>query len=191
MLKKWYEIIFDHKISLQERMFRVVTGICMVALIIILLMGRNLINLLILAASLVCITAIVRISIRKECIHAGSTAIAMLLLLLFPISFFTAGGFFSGVPEWFVLCFIYISITLQGRRKATFFLFCAAETMLCYYIAYNYPETTSQNTLGHSYFCSAFSVVLVGMLISILLLFVTRLYEKENEISNQQKNEIY
>lgn len=120
MLKKWYEIIFDHKISLQERMFRVVTGICMVALIIILLMGRNLINLLILAASLVCITAIVRISIRKECIHAGSTAIAMLLLLLFPISFFTAGGFFSGVPEWFVLCFIYISITLQGRRKATF-----------------------------------------------------------------------
>ncbi len=190
MLKKWYEIIFDHKISLQERMFRVVTGICMVALIIILLMGRNLINLLILAASLVCITAIVRISIRKECIHAGSTAIAMLLLLLFPISFFTAGGFFSGVPEWFVLCFIYISITLQGRRKATFFLFCAAETMLCYYIAYNYPETTSQNTLGHSFFCSAVSVVLVGMLISILLLFVTRLYEKENEISKQQKKEI-
>ena len=36
MLKKWFEIIFNQKISLRERMFRVVTGICMVALIIIL-----------------------------------------------------------------------------------------------------------------------------------------------------------
>ena len=33
-MKKWLEIIFDHRISLRERMFRVVTGICMVALFI-------------------------------------------------------------------------------------------------------------------------------------------------------------
>ncbi|NBH71931.1 DegV family EDD domain-containing protein [Clostridiaceae bacterium] len=190
MLKKWNEIIFDHKISLQERMFRVTTGICTVALVIILLMGRSLSNLVILAVSLACIAAIVKISIHKECIHTGSTAIAVLLLLLFPVSFFTAGGFFSGVPEWFVLCFIYISITLQGRRKAVFFLFCAAETLLCYYMAYFYPELTSHNTLSHSYFCSAISVILVGIMASILLLFVTGLYEKENEISKQQKKEI-
>ena len=92
MLDKWYEMIFDHKISLQERMFRVVTGICMIALIIILPMGRNLINLLILAASLISIAVITKISIRKECIYTGATAITILLLLLFPISFFTAGG---------------------------------------------------------------------------------------------------
>lgn len=41
-MKKWLEIIFDHRISLRERMFRVVTGICMVALFIILPMGKNL-----------------------------------------------------------------------------------------------------------------------------------------------------
>ena len=106
MFKKWFEIISDHRISLQERMFRVVTSICMIALIIVLPMGRNLMNLVILAASLVCIAAIVRISIQKECISAGATAITILLLLLFPISFFTAGGFYSGMPERFVLCFI-------------------------------------------------------------------------------------
>ena len=52
MLKRWFEIIFDHRIGLRERMFRVVTGISMIALVIILLMGRNLVNLLILAVSL-------------------------------------------------------------------------------------------------------------------------------------------
>ena len=39
--RKWVEIIFDHKISLRERMFRVVTAIAMIALTFILLkIGR-------------------------------------------------------------------------------------------------------------------------------------------------------
>lgn len=117
---------------MRERMFRIVTGVCMVALMFILPMGRNLINMLILAVSLICIAFTVKISIQRKCINRGATLIAALLLLLFPLSFFSAGGFFSGMPEWFVLCFIYISITLEGRRKAAFFLFCMVETLFCY-----------------------------------------------------------
>jgi len=190
VLKKWFEIIFDHKITLHERMFRIVTGICMVALMIILPMGRNLINLLILAASLICMAAIVKISIQKECINTGATIITILLLLLFPLSFFTAGGFYSGMPEWFVFCFIYISITLEGRRKVFFFLLCMAETLLCYYIAFAYPEWIAQNTKSNSFFTSAVSVILVSILSCVLLLFLNRLYEEENELSRQQKKEI-
>ncbi len=190
MLKKWFEIIFDHRISLRERMFRVVTGISMVALAIVLLMGRNLVNLLFLAVSLVSMAAVVKISIRKECINAGATVITILLLLLFPVSFFSAGGFYSGVPEWFVLCFIYISITLEGRRKRFFFLLCAAETLLCYYTVFHFPESAVRNSESHYFFCSAVSVILVGVLTSVLVLFLNRLYERENEISRQQKKEI-
>ncbi len=121
MFKKWLQIIFDHRISLQERMFRVVTGVSMIALIFILPMGRTFMNWLLLAVSLAAIFMITKVSIQKERIITGATAIAVLLLLLFPVSFFTAGGFYSGMPEWFVLCFIYISITQTGRRKAVFF----------------------------------------------------------------------
>ena len=49
MVEKWFEIIFDHRISLRERMFRVVTAACMIALVFVLLMGRTFSNLLILA----------------------------------------------------------------------------------------------------------------------------------------------
>ena len=190
MLKKWFELIYDHKINLRERLFRVVTGICMIALTIILPMGRTPLNLLILAVSLGLIYVIVKISIRKECVHAGATAITVLLLVLFPISFFTAGGFYSGMPEWFVLCFIYISLTLEGRRKGFFFLLCTAETLLCYYMSFYYPQYMAQNTQANSFFDSAFSVVLVGILTSVLLLFLTKLYDQENELSRQQKKEI-
>ena len=82
MFKKWLQIIFDHRISLQERMFRVVTGISMLALIYILPMGRNLINWLLLVPSLVAMSMIVKVSILKERITTGATAISVLLLLL-------------------------------------------------------------------------------------------------------------
>lgn len=190
MLKKWFKRSFDHKVSLRERMFRLATGVCMVGLIFILPMGRSFVNLLILAASLIFMAAVVEVSIKKEGINAGATSITVLLLVVMPVSFFTAGGFYSGVPEWFVLCFIYINMTLAGRRKVVFFLLDAAETLLCYYMAYSFPEYVKQNTQARSFFDSAYSVVMVGMLTSVLLLFLNQLYEKENQLTKQQKKEI-
>ena len=146
MLEKWFEIIFDHRIRLRERMFRVVTGICMLALIFIMPMGRSWVNMLLLAAGLIMMALVVKFSIKKERINTGATFISILLLVLFPISFFTAGGFYSGMPEWFVLCFVYISITLEGKRKVGFFLLCTLETLSCYYLAYYYPELAARNT---------------------------------------------
>jgi DegV family protein with EDD domain len=190
VLKRWFEIIFDHKINLRERMFLIVTATCMVGLMIILPMGRNVANLLILVVSLICIAKIASLSVQKGCINCGATIIAILLLLLYPLSFFTAGGLYSGMPEWFVFCFIYISLTLEGRRKPVFFLLCTAETLLCYYIALYFPEAVAQNTRPHSFFDSATSIVMVGVLLSVLLLFLKKLYETENELSQQQKKEI-
>ena len=83
MFKRWLDIIFDHKISLRERMFRLVTGISMVALVFILLLGRFTANMIILPASLIYMYMVAKYSIRKECINAGATATVILLLLLF------------------------------------------------------------------------------------------------------------
>lgn len=190
MIKNWITVIFDHRVSLRERMFRIVTFICMVALMCMLFMVKTKLNLILLPISIAMIAVIVKVSIRKDRIHAGATAISILLLILFPISFFTAGGFYSGVPEWFVICFIYICITLEGRRMYTFFLLCVMETFLCYYIAFYVPESVVRNTSRSSFFDSALSVILVGMLISVLLMFLNKIYEQENELSRQQKKEI-
>ena len=124
MIKKWLDIITDHSIGLRERMFRIVTGVCMIAITFTLPMGRNLWNILMLVTSLAAMAVIVKVSIRKKRVHTGATIIAVLLLTLFPVTFLSAGGFYSGVPEWFVLCFIYVCITLQGRRRAVFFGLC-------------------------------------------------------------------
>ena len=190
MIKKWFDIISDHRISLRERMFRIATGICMIAIAFTLPMGRNIWNILILLGSLVVISFIVRISIKKKSIHAGATAISMLLLMLFPLTFFSAGGFYSGVPEWFVLCFIYVCITLRGKRRVVFFGLCTAETMLCYGTAFYFPQLAASANRQSALFDSAFSMIMVGLLTSVLLMFLNRMYEEENALSRQQKKEI-
>lgn len=188
--KKWVEIIFDHKISLRERMFRVITAISMVALTFILLMGWHISNVILLATSLAYMSIVVRISIQRQCINTGATLIVILLLLIFPVSFLTPGGIYGGASEWFVICFIYISMTLKGTRMPVFFLFCVAETLLCYYISFHYPEYAIQAAHDHSYFDSANAVILAGVMTSALLLFQNRLYEEESKISEEQKKEI-
>ncbi len=190
MIRKWFEIITDHRIGLRERMFRIVTGICMIALIFTLPMGRSVLNIGLLFLSLLAMSLIVRYSIRRQRIQLGATAIAVLLLVLFPITFFSAGGFYSGVPEWFVLCFIYVCITLQGRRRVVFFGLCTAETLLSYGIAFYYPELATPNIHHNALFDSAFSMIMVGLLTSVLLMFLSRMYEEENALTQRQKKEI-
>lgn len=190
MIKKWFEIITDHRISLRERMFRIVTCVCMIAMAFTLPMGRSIWNIALLIAGIAAMALILKFSIRKGRIQAGATAIAVLLLTLFPITFFSAGGFYSGVPEWFVLCFIYVCIALQGKRMAVFFVLCTAETLLCYGFAFYYPELAVPNTHNNALFDSAFSMIMVGLLTSVLLMFLSRMYEEENAISQRQKKEI-
>ncbi len=190
MIRKWFAVINDHRISLRDRMFRIVTGVCMVALMMILPMGRSLWNILVLAVSLAAIALILKVSVQKGCIPAGARAVSALLLLLLPFGFFTAGGFYSGVPEWFILYFIYVCITLRGRWRVAFLILCVAETLLCYGTAYYCPWLVAQNTRQSSFFDSAFSVVMVGLLASVLLMFLSKMYEEENELTQQQKKEI-
>ena len=190
MIKKWFEILSDHRVSMRERMFRIVTVVCMIALVFTLPMGRRFLNIVILVISLAAMAMIAKVSIRKERVEAGATAIVVLLLVLFPFTFFSAGGFYSGVPEWFVLCFIYVCITLQGKRMAIFFGLCMVETLLCYGIAFYFPEIAAINTQERSFFDSAFSMIMVGLLTSVLLMFLNRMYEEENALTQQQKKEI-
>ncbi len=190
MIKKLYDFFFNHRVSLRERMFRITTGGCMIAATFVLPMGKSVTNWIILVLSLIFMAVVVKVSIEKDRINRGATVIALLILVLFPFSFFTAGGFYSGVPEWLVIYFIYISVTLAGRRKIVFYVLCVAETEICYYIAFRFPEYVANNTQERSFFDSAYSIVLVGLLTSILLVFLNKLYEEENELSRRQKKEI-
>lgn len=65
-MEKWYQLIFDSRINLKERMFRVVAGISMIAMTLTMIMGRNINNLIILTISLIIMAVTIKISIQKQ-----------------------------------------------------------------------------------------------------------------------------
>ena len=71
-----------------------------------------------------------------------------------------------------------------------FLILCMLETMLCYGTAFYFPELVAQSSRQNSFFDSAFSVIMVGLLTSVLLMFLNKMYEEENVLSQQQKKEI-
>ena len=53
--------------------------------------------------------------------------IVLVFLIFFPVLFFTAGGYRSGIPSFFVFAVTFTAMMLRGKK---IFLFCAAELLL-------------------------------------------------------------
>lgn len=194
MIKKFFEPIMDSKLNMQERIFRLIAGIGAMALVLLLFSkiftGEDFVHLIILTGFIILVIAVGVISIKKNQVNTGATILAIILVLFLPMNFFMAGGMYGGSPLWFVFGFVYISLTLSRTRRLIFLIICTVITVLCYYIAFNYSEYVIQHTLSTAYMDSALSVVLVGGLTSVMLLFQNLIYKEENRITKQQKKEI-
>jgi len=194
VLRKFLQPILDDKVNLQERIFRLIAGIGVIALVLMLLSklftGENISNLLVLTGCILCIILSGAFFVRKNKVNLGATVVAILLVVFLPLNFFMAGGMYGGAPLWFVFVFVYISLTLYGIRRLVFLLLGAAEAVSCYYVSFYYPEYIMQHTLSMAYLDSVLSVILVGALASVMILFQNRIYQEENRISNRQKKEI-
>ncbi len=194
MMKKYFKAIMDHTVDLRERMFRLIVGIGIMALTLMLLggliIGENVENMLVLAGCIIYTFVVAAVSISRKCIHTGATLIAILLLILFPVNFFTSGGMYGGTSLWFVFFFVYVCLTLRGIRRILFFAGCAVMTLFCYYGAYHYPQYVLQRTVSAAHLDSALAVIMVGGLISAMILFQNYIYQEENRISREQKKEI-
>ncbi len=194
MIERYFKPIMDHKVDLQERTFRLVTGFTITALILMLMgglvTGENKESLLLLSGCIVLVVIITAASISRQQIHTGATLVTIILLIFFPINFFVSGGMYGGTPLWFAFFFVYINLTLQGVRRIIFSVCCLLTTVLCYYVDYLHPEYIIAHTIDVAHMGSAVAVILVGALTGAMILFQNHIYQEENRITNEQKREI-
>lgn len=194
MIRKYLNHILDQKADLQERMFRLVATIGVLSLTLMLvcklLIGETVTNVVILALFIAFSTAIGVISVQKGHVNAGAVLVAVMLLIFLPVNFVISGGMYGGAPVWFVFAFLYISLTLKGKRRVVFLILGMVIVRLCYYIAFHYPNYMVQHTLSDAYLDSVLSVILVSILTCIMIWFQNYIYQEENRISNEQKQEI-
>lgn len=194
MIKGWLRPILDHNANIRERTFRLLTGIGIVAILLMLIcggiFGDSNLDQAMKAGSIVYMSVVLWLSMKTHRVNTGATWIALLLIVVFPINFFLSDGVYGGAPIWFIFCFVYICVTVWGKRKAIFLALNTAVTILSYYMAYHYPKYVRPYTVRNAYINSVTTVIMISALISAMIIFQNLIYEEENKISEQQKKEI-
>ena len=73
------------------------------------------------------------------------TVIAV-FIIIFPVLFFTGGGYHSGMPSFFVFAVVFTVLMLEGKRRAVFTALEGALYLGCFLVAYFYRETVTPLT---------------------------------------------
>ncbi len=181
--------------TLQERMFRLIASVGLIGLalggVMGILMGEGVANQLSNLAALLIFAAIVFFALRFHKIQAGAVAIsAAAMYVVLPVNFLTAGGIYGGAPIWFVLGFVLITLTVEGRIKYILLGGGYVVFFACYLTAYFHPAQIVQHTLEMAYIDSLSTFVIVSLVTCGMLLFQSAEYREENEMAQRQKKEI-
>ncbi len=193
---KWTRrILGDQSHSLQERMFRLITAIGLVGLLLGLIVGianqEELMNQIVILAAILLLAAIVYGTRRTGKIETGAVILsALVMFIVLPFNFLTAGGIYGGAPIWFILGFVLAMIVVEGRIK--YFLLAGGYIVFlaCYYVAYFYPAKVIQHTLDMAYIDSIATLTIVSVVICAMLRYQNKMYREENSVAKQQAKEI-
>ncbi len=197
MLKKlWYKIFYEGEMELKERLFRLILVVGMIVSVTAILAGLMLENALVNALPLCAMVMIIGVAsvatFKYHKIDFAAMLFAVLIIcVIFPIMFFASGGIQGGATVWFVLGMIYIFLMFRGIKLALFLSMAVFADVLTYVLAYWNPEKIVKfYDKSEVYYDSLFAVLTVGIAVGIIVRFQIQLYEKERELTIQQKEKI-
>ncbi|MCR4909027.1 MAG: DegV family EDD domain-containing protein [Lachnospiraceae bacterium] len=195
MIKRWLLSIMDHSLSLQERLYRLISSIGVLALIsafmVSFLLGEDKESVITLGIAALLVGGLCALSVYTRRIQLGAAVTGFFILnIILPLIYFLGGGMYGGAPIWFVLGFTYVCLMVEGRLKWYMIALGATEVLAVYYYSYRFPHMISPHTINAAYVDSAVALILVSSLICLLLTFQNKVYRSENELAQQQKKEI-
>lgn len=194
-IKGWFEALRDRKLDLQERLFRllVTIGLCGLAAAIIngIVIGEAISNILAMVIACCILVVIVYLSIRYHRIQLGAAIIgAIIIYLMLPFNFLTAGGIYGGAPIYLLFGMIYVCLVVEGKIKYVYLISSYIVSLGCYYVTYSNPALVVRHTTETAYIDSIISLLTVGLWICGMVLFQNRIFRSENAVVEEQKKEI-
>ncbi|MBE7008181.1 MAG: DegV family EDD domain-containing protein [Ruminococcaceae bacterium] len=193
--KKWMQRLLNSERDIQERLFLLMTIPALIALLMMFLIeliaGVDRTEKIILGASFLVFSLITVITVRRNRLRTGADSVAFLLtFVMLPLGFFRGGGVFGGSPIWFVFAMVFVSMVVPGKSRYFFQTGVAVAVSVCYWAAYTFPYLIDERTDSVVYHNSLISVLLAGVLISMLASFEIAVYRTESKRSQAQREEI-
>ena len=193
--KKIIEPIGDSNVTLQERLFRLLTLIGLIGMGIAVLMGiaagESALNNIGMVLGFILFFGLIYLSIHFHKIQTGAVIIGGLLVyLVMPFNFLTTGGIYGGGSSWYLLAFVFVALLVENKIKYVLMASGLLISWGSYLLAYFFPSVLAMHTVEMAYIDSAVSMTVVAGLTCGMLLFQNAIYRSANRTAGQQKQEI-
>lgn len=194
-LKKIIEPIVDSGLTLQERLFRLLTLVGLIGMgitvILTIALGEGAANYIGMILGFIILFCITYFSIHFRRIQAGAVIIGGLLVyLVMPYNYLTTGGLYGGGSSWFLLAFVFVALIVENKAKYVLLVTGLAVSWGCYLLSYFYPSLIAVHTIEMAYTDVVLSLTMVSAITCGMILFQNAIYRSENRTARRQKQEI-
>lgn len=194
-LKNVLEAIRDTNRKTSERIFILLTLLAVsvgaAALAGDLITGENINEIIVLIGTVLFVPAITFICLHKNRMDIAIRLVVLgIVFVILPTIFFFGGGIEGGGVLWFIFAFLYIGLVLSGRWRTVMLTFLCLLAFFCYQTGYYHPEFVVKHTREMFYLDSFLSLILVGMVCFVMVLFQNRIYKEENERAKRETERV-
>lgn len=194
-LKKIIEPVGDSNVTLQERLFRLLTLIGLIGMgitiILTIALGEGAVNYIGMILGFILLFGITYFSIHFRKIQMGAVVIGGLLVyLVMPYNYLTTGGLYGGGSSWFLLAFVFVALIVEKKAKYILLVTGLATSWGCYLLSYLYPSLPAAHTVEMAYTDVVLSLTMVSVITCGMILFQNYIYRSVNRTAQQQKRKI-
>jgi DegV family protein with EDD domain len=194
-IKKIYEEILSPGRTFQEKLFIILTVIAAIAVFLVcigdIIIGDNTVEVAILLGMLLFAFPIVYFTVKKKRTDIGALLIASgVVFMVLPVTYFFGGGITGGSDLWFTFAFLYVGLILVGNMRKLMLALLTLLVIAEYTIDYMNPTLLERHTRKMMILDRAVSAVLVGFIVYIMVYFLRKIFEWENEKTARQAQEI-
>lgn len=194
-LKNIIDPIRDSNVSLQERLFRLLTLVGLIGMgitvILTIALGEGASNYIGMILGFIILFGITYCSIHFRKIQMGAILIGGLLVyLVMPYNYLTTGGLYGGGSSWFLLAFVFVALIVEKKAKYILLITGLAVSWGCYFLTYLYPSLPAAHTIEMAYTDVVLSLTMVSAITCGMILFQNAIYRSANRTAQQQKREI-
>ena len=197
-MSKWERLrkmMYNPMRDFQERVFllQIIIAEVVVGLVLIgdILLKEDIIEVIALAVALVFSPLVAYLSLRYHKIQLGSIVIASSVIFgILPVIFIRGGGLYGGAVIWFSFAYLYIGMLVTGIWRRIMLILLTLMAVAEYYVGYNYPDRIEPHDTKMFYLDSLVSVILVGIVIFIMVWFITKIFIAENSRAKDEADKV-
>ena len=194
-MKQWFEKLNDPSRDVFERRYRLMSAVSLTTLIlwiiVALIADGYSFRILFFAVceALFIPTMILTLRTGKIQLGAGASGVVLVFFML-PFAFFFNGGIYAGAPNWAIIAMVFITLTVRGNFRKFLLISDIAVTILCYGLAWFFPQLVDTFTDTSAYVDSMSSLIITAIMTGIMFFFQMHISNQERQQMEEQQKEI-